>query len=103
MKLLFNGAIAGNGFNQLGHYARDEALTSSCTNYATTVVPGCSSTFASANAASASAATAGRKGATASSGHADRVVAQAVLSASQESQSRSSMQGLLSFLMGSGQ
>ncbi|MGH2894102.1 MAG: MlaD family protein, partial [Solirubrobacteraceae bacterium] len=53
MRLLFNGAIAGNGFNKLGHYARDEALTSSCTNYATTAVPGCASTFAAATAASA--------------------------------------------------
>jgi ABC-type transporter Mla subunit MlaD len=112
MKLLFNGAIAGNGFNQLSHYARDEALTSSCTNYATSVVPGCSSTFAAASAASASAASAasasaataaGQGGAAGSSGHADRVVAQAVQSASEQSGSQASMQGLLSFLMGSGQ
>jgi phospholipid/cholesterol/gamma-HCH transport system substrate-binding protein len=104
MKLLFNGAIAGNGFNQLGHYTRDEALTSSCTNYATSAVPGCSSTFAAANAASASAATAGGQGkAAGSSGHTDRVVAQAVQSASQQSGTPASMQGLLSFLMGSGQ
>ena len=109
MKLLFNGAIAGNGFNQLGHYTRDEALTSSCTNYATSAVPGCSSTFDAANAASASADAASAAGAggqgkaAGSSGHTDRVVAQAVQSASQQSSTRASMQGLLSFLMGSGQ
>jgi ABC-type transporter Mla subunit MlaD len=103
MRLLFNGAIAGNGFNKLGHYARDEALTSSCTNYATTPVPGCASTFAAATAAAASADAASvHGGAKASSTHADRVVAQAVQSASQQSGAQGSMQGLLSFLMGSG-
>ncbi|HEY2316953.1 MAG TPA: MlaD family protein [Solirubrobacteraceae bacterium] len=106
MKLLFNGAIGGNGYNQLGHYVRDEALTSSCTNYATTPVPGCASTFAAAgaagaaSAASASAASARRSG---TAGHADRVVARAVQSASGQSRSGASMQGLLSFLMGRGQ
>jgi ABC-type transporter Mla subunit MlaD len=112
MKLLFNGAVAGNGFNSLGHYLRDEALTSSCTNYATGAVPGCASTFAAATAATAAAAastasasshTAGHPGAaTAASGSADRVVAQAVQSASQQSQSQASMKGLLSFLTGGG-
>ncbi len=106
MKLLFNGAIAGNGFNQLGHYARDEPLVSSCTNYATTAVPGCASTFAAATAATAASATASSAnsaGSTAgSSGHADRVVAQAVQSASEQSGAQASMRGLLSFLMGSG-
>jgi ABC-type transporter Mla subunit MlaD len=103
MRLLFNGAIAGNGFNKLGHYARDEALTSSCTNYATTAVPGCASTFAAANAASASAAgTTGNGGTSGSSGHADGVVAQAVQSASEQSSGQASMKGLLSFLVGNG-
>jgi ABC-type transporter Mla subunit MlaD len=104
MRLLFNGAIAGNGFNQLGHYARDEPLVSSCTNYATSAVPGCASTFAAATAASASASSDSRQGGAAgSSGHADRVVAQAVQSASEQSSAQASMRGLLSFLMGSGQ
>ena len=36
MALLFNGATAGNGFDQFGHYVRDEILTSgSCVQYAT--------------------------------------------------------------------
>jgi ABC-type transporter Mla subunit MlaD len=97
MKLLFNGAVAGNGFNSLGHYVRDEPLVSSCTNYATSAVPGCASTFAAATAASASAGTA------TSSSRPDRVVAQAVQSASQQPQSQASMRGLLSFLTGAGQ
>jgi hypothetical protein len=104
MKLLFNGAIAGNGFNQLGHYLRDEPLVSSCTNYATTPVPGCSSDFTSASAASAaSASAASAHGTGKGAARPDRVVAQAVQSAGKQSQSGASMQGLLSFLMGSGQ
>jgi ABC-type transporter Mla subunit MlaD len=107
MRLLFNGAIAANGFNSLGHYARDEPLVSSCTNYATSAVPGCASTFAAAtaaNVASASAASDSRQGgASGSSSHPDRVVAQAVQSASEQPSAHASMQGLLSFLMGSGQ
>ena len=101
MRLLFNGAIAGNGFNQLGHYVRDEPLVSSCTNYATTPVPGCSSDFTQASATSASVASDRRTGKAATK--ADRVVAQAVQSAGEQSRSGASMQGLLSFLMGSGQ
>jgi ABC-type transporter Mla subunit MlaD len=126
MKLLFNGAVAGNGFNSLGHYLRDEALTSSCTNYATSAVPGCASTFAAATAATAANAANAANGATAASASSssaatpadggsaagssggtsngsDRVVAQAVQSASQRSQSQATMKGLLSFLTGSGQ
>jgi ABC-type transporter Mla subunit MlaD len=102
MRLLFNGATAGNGFNSLSHYVRDEALTSSCTNYATSAVPGCASTFAAATAASASAATATATGSSGSSGKDDRVVAQAVQSASEQSSNQASMKGLLSFLIGSG-
>ncbi len=45
MRLLFFGTAAGNGFDSFGHYVRDEPLVSSCTNYATTPVPGCSSKF----------------------------------------------------------
>ncbi|HEY1566703.1 MAG TPA: MlaD family protein [Solirubrobacteraceae bacterium] len=100
MKLLFNGSIAGNGFNSLSHYVRAEALTSSCTNYATSPVPGCASTFAATTATSALASSADRR---VSSSHPDRVVAKAVQSASEQTGVRASMQGLLSFLTGSGQ
>jgi ABC-type transporter Mla subunit MlaD len=109
MKLLFNGAIAGNGFNQLSHYVRAEPLVSSCTNYATSAVPGCSSNFAGVSASSASSASAAtatatpRPGATAPPSHPDRVVAKAVQSASEQPGARAPMQALLSFLTGSGQ
>ncbi len=108
MKLLFNGAVAGNGFNSLSHYVRDEPLVSSCTDFVATAVPGCSSNFGGGSASSASAADAATSGAAASAGAprgsaqgSDRVVAQAVQSASQQSQSQAPMKGLLSFLMGS--
>lgn len=64
MAVLYNGAAATNGFNSLGHYTRSEPLISSCTNYVTSPVPGCSSKFAGASAGSSSAASV----ATASSG-----------------------------------
>ncbi len=59
MGVLFNGAVAGNGFNTLGHYVRDEPLVSSCTTYAITPVPGCESTFGAAASAAAARATTG--------------------------------------------
>jgi ABC-type transporter Mla subunit MlaD len=89
MKLLFNGAAAGNGFNSLGHYVRDQPLVSSCTNYATSPVPGCSANFAGASAASVTAA------------RRDPVVTKAVASASSTSAATgTTMKGLLSYLMG---
>jgi phospholipid/cholesterol/gamma-HCH transport system substrate-binding protein len=89
MKLLFNGASAGNGFNSLGHYVRDEPLVSSCTNYATTAVPGCSANFSSASAASVTAA------------RRDPVVRRAVAAASSASSATgATMKGLLSYLIG---
>lgn len=132
MKLLFNGAAAANGFNSLGHYVRDEPLTSSCTNYVTTAVPGCSANFTSgAKAAAASVtppaagaapagvappavqspgAAGGRTGAaaprsvTAGAGPsaADSVVTQAVKSASAGSQTSTTLKGLLAYLVGNG-
>jgi ABC-type transporter Mla subunit MlaD len=54
MALLFYGTTAGNGFDSLGHYVRDELLVSNCTGYALSPVPGCSANFA--HGASASAA-----------------------------------------------
>jgi phospholipid/cholesterol/gamma-HCH transport system substrate-binding protein len=90
MKLLFNGAVAGNGFDSLGHYVRDEPIVSSCTNYATTAVPGCSANFAGASAASATSVAAARR---------DPLVAKAVASASSSSPA-STMKGLLSYLIG---
>jgi hypothetical protein len=92
MTLLFNGAVAGNGFDSLGHYVRDEPLVSSCTNYATSSVPGCSANFAGASAASVSAAV-----------RHDPVVTRAVASASGgTSAAGATMKGLLSYLTGGG-
>ena len=56
MALLFYGTTATNGFDALGHYARDELLVSDCTGYATTPVPGCSAKFTKGSASAASAA-----------------------------------------------
>jgi ABC-type transporter Mla subunit MlaD len=55
MQLLFNGAAASNGFDSLGHFVRDEPLDSSCTNYATSAIPGCSANFTSGGNAAAAA------------------------------------------------
>lgn len=54
MGLLFNGAVAGNGFDSLGHYVRDEPLVSSCTTYVVHTVLGCSANFSGSVAAAAS-------------------------------------------------
>jgi ABC-type transporter Mla subunit MlaD len=115
MRLLFNGAVAANGFDSLGHFVRDEPLVSSCTNFVTTPTPGCSANFAEATTsgsgskgqqATVAAAIARlvqsgdttRRGA----GSSDRVVSQAVQSMSASSRSRATLTQLLSFLTGSG-
>ena len=86
MKLLFNGAVAGNGFDSLGHYVRDEPLDSACTNYATSAIPGCSANFS---------------GTSTSAARRDPVVAKAVASASsRDAATGATMKGLLSYLMG---
>ena len=51
MGLLFNATEAGNGFDSIGHYVRDELLVGDCTGYATSPVPGCSANFAQGSAA----------------------------------------------------
>ncbi len=53
MALLFYGTSAGNGFDSLGHYVRDELLVSDCTGYATSPVPSCSANFPKGSSASA--------------------------------------------------
>lgn len=53
MGLLFNATEAGNGFDAIGHYVRDELLVGDCTGYATSVVPGCSANFNQGSAAAA--------------------------------------------------
>lgn len=56
MALLYGGAVAGNGFDSLGHYLRAEPLISSCTKYATSALPGCSANFPGAAAAASTSA-----------------------------------------------
>ncbi len=97
MKLLFNGAVAGNGFDSLGHYVRDESLVSACTNYVFKPVAGCSANFAAARATSVPESTAIAKAPTK-----DTVVSRAVASVSKTPQTGATMQGLFSYLVGSG-
>jgi phospholipid/cholesterol/gamma-HCH transport system substrate-binding protein len=95
MKVLFNGAAAGNGFNSIGHYVRDEPLTSSCTNYATSPVPGCSANFTKAGRADAVSASA-RTGKAARIS--DQVVSAALRSVPQTPQTP--WKSLLAYLVG---
>jgi len=63
MDYIYFQAQAINGFDSLGHFLRINLLVNTCSAYATTVVPGCESTFrpaaGSASAASARAASTG--------------------------------------------
>ena len=106
MKLLFNGAVAGNGFDSLGHYVRDEPLVSSCTNYVTTAVPGCSANFISGKASSASASSASATSASATPATASvadtHIVTEAVKAATAKQQPAGTLTGLLAYLTGSG-
>jgi hypothetical protein len=115
MKVLFNGTSAGNGFNSLGHYVRDEPLVSSCTTFASSELSNCLSRFSSASAAAASAGSgagstgAGSAGAGSSTSvrntgvrASDEIVAQAVESASAGTPQAQPLRGLLGYLTGSG-
>jgi ABC-type transporter Mla subunit MlaD len=99
MSLLYEGASASNGFDSLGHFARFEPLDSSCTDYVSVTLPGCSANFSGVQtASSASAAKTGT--ATAKSTTADKVVATAVRGASGTDAEAKTMTGLLSYLVG---
>jgi ABC-type transporter Mla subunit MlaD len=100
MSLLYRGAAATNGLNSLGHFTRLEPLNSSCTDYVSAAVPGCSANFSGAQGTSASAtSTAGPSAARPTAG--DRVVAAAVQTASGTASGTTAMSGLLSYLVGS--
>jgi ABC-type transporter Mla subunit MlaD len=100
MRVLFYGTTATNAFDSLGHYVREEPLVSSCTNYATTPVPGCSANFSSAAGAADVAASRPRQRRAA--GVDDRIVARAVREVTAASGSRTvSLEGLISYLLGS--
>jgi phospholipid/cholesterol/gamma-HCH transport system substrate-binding protein len=114
MSLLYEGASATNGLDSLGHFTRFEPLDSSCTDYVSAVLPGCSANFSGVQATSASAAatartaatTAGTGAATARTGATkptagDRLVATAVRNASGTASGANAMTGLLTYLVGS--
>jgi virulence factor Mce-like protein len=101
MRLLYEGTAATNGFNSLGHYARFEPLDSSCTDYVSATLVGCSANFDGAQATSAvsnDANAAKQHHATA----AERIVADSVKSATAKATSATVMNGLLGYLIGKG-
>ena len=111
MAVLFYGATAGNGFDSLGHYVRDEVYVSSCTAYATTPVPGCSARFphGAATAADTTAAaptaadqTAATTAAVPPAARADVTKAAAAAGASMARNGSVALQRLLDYLIGSG-
>ncbi len=117
MNLLYQGAVAGNGFNSMGHYLRAEPLITTCTVYSTSPIPGCSAKFGSSGGAAAASVahttheaatsakpTAGAKPtppASAGSARRDGIVAQAVRETRSATKPTSDVTGLLSFLTGS--
>jgi hypothetical protein len=98
MSLLYEGASATNGFDSLGHFARFEPLDSSCTDYVSVTLPGCSANFSGAQASSSSAAKPDTPAAKPAS--TDKVVAAAVRGASGTASEAKTMTGLLGYLMG---
>ncbi len=94
MSLLFSGAVASNGFNSLGHYLRAEPLVSSCTNYATSTVPGCSSNFSSSRKAGSARAV------VTNSPGLEHIAKQVVLRSPPPSRSTAALEGLLAYLIG---
>jgi ABC-type transporter Mla subunit MlaD len=91
MNVLYSGSIAGNGFDSLGHYVRDEPLVSTCTNYATSPVAGCSAKFLKASAQSSAARTATTR---------DRLVTEAIRKTTSDPQASTTLTGLLGYLIG---
>ena len=97
MRLLFNGTAATNAYNRIGHYARVEALSSDCTQYDTTPVPGCSAKFGSSVQPTATRSSVASK---APADGSDAVVTKAVQIARRRSPS-TALKGLLDYLLGS--
>lgn len=84
MSVLFYGTTAANGFDDLGHYVRDQLLVSDCTGYATSPVPGCSAKFSKGASTAALAAGAAR----------------AAVARTPNPQAPAAMKGLLDYLIG---
>ena len=87
MGVLFYGTAATNGFDNLGHYIRTEALVGSCTAYNKTPVGGCSANFSGVPKPKSAA---------------DRVAAAAARAAGRASSGGAPLAGLLHYLLGSG-
>jgi ABC-type transporter Mla subunit MlaD len=105
MNLLYQGASATNGFNSLGHFARFEPLDSSCTDYVSSVLAGCSANFSGVQTSSSASAartntTAGANTDAPPAAAPDKVVATAVRGASGTASGAKTMTGLLSYLVG---
>jgi ABC-type transporter Mla subunit MlaD len=96
MALLFYGTTAGNGFDSLGHYVRDELLVSNCTGYALTPVPGCSANFVKGGSASA----AGDTASIASLPKGSQPLLKAALAGGALRRSSTPLTGLLDYLIG---
>jgi hypothetical protein len=98
MALLFNGTAATNGFDSLGHYARDQLYVSNCTGYAIIPVAGCTANFANGSASAASDVNAPADARQAAS-HAQLTASDAQAG---RTLSTAPLQGLLSYLIGPG-
>ncbi len=93
MSVLFYGTSASNGFDRTGHYVRSEPQVGACTAYVVVPATGCSANFN----ATASADVAGHSSAV------SRVVRQAAGTvAPAAKKTNGNLQGLLSYLIGSG-
>jgi ABC-type transporter Mla subunit MlaD len=101
MALLFYGTTAGNGFDSLGHYVRDELLVSDCTGYASSPVPSCSANFPKGSAASAEAASDTASTASLPKGS-GQLLRTALAGSAVASRSSTSLTGLLDYLIGPG-
>jgi phospholipid/cholesterol/gamma-HCH transport system substrate-binding protein len=60
VSLLYNLTLSTNGFDEIGHYLRNNLIVTICSGYSITPTVGCSANFQSASSSSATAS--GRKG-----------------------------------------
>jgi virulence factor Mce-like protein len=106
MNVLYEGTAAGNGFNKIGHYVRAEPITGSCTNYrAQGNLGSCTADFTTGHSGPSSSGSEkdARSGSQADVREAvqQNIVARALRAVGGQS-STSSVNTLLSYLMGSG-
>ena len=102
MAVLFNGTNAGNGFDSLGHYVRDELQVSDCTGYAIIPVPGCSAKFSKGSAAADATATAASAATSSPASRAVLSKAAAEAGASVARATAAPLTSLLDYLIGPG-